>query len=80
MNGKKWLSLLDFIEVEFGVPKDELEAIAKKYRPMLESLGILEDLHSYQEVMLFVWLWKHDKEIKDAAKGVCDIHVEWSDS
>ena len=61
-NGKKWLSLLDFFEVEFGAPKDELEAIAKRYRPTLESLGILDDMQEYQQIILWFRLWKHDKE------------------
>lgn len=65
---------------DLRIPLEELEAVAAKYRPQLEGLGVLEGLHPYQEVMLFVWLWKHDREIEDAARGVCDIHVEWSDS
>lgn len=61
-NGKKWLSLLDWIEVELGAPKDELEAIAEKYRPTLESIGLLDDMLAYQQIVLWFFLWKHDKE------------------
>lgn len=79
-NGKQWLSLLDWFEVEFGAPKDELEAIAKKYRPTLEAIGLLDDLQEYQQIVLWFFLWKHDKEIEGAAKGIIpDLHVEWDD-
>lgn len=79
-NGKQWLSLLDWFEVEIGVPKAELEAIAEKYRPTLESIGLLDDMQEYQQLILWFWLWKHDKEIEDAARGIAsDLHVEWSD-
>lgn len=59
----------DFID-ECAAMYEGLEEVAAKYRPMLEALGILDGLHAYQEVMLFVWLWKHDKEIDDAARGI----------
>lgn len=70
-NGKQLQSFLQSSEVV------ELEAVAKKYRPTLEALKVLDGLSAYQEVMLFVWLWKHDKEIEDAARGVGEISVRW---
>lgn len=75
-NGKKNLSAIFVLSDLYDVPLDELEAIAAKYRPTLEKIGALDDLLAYQEVMLFVWLWKHDKEIEDAARGIADV---WSD-
>lgn len=61
-NGKQWLSLIDWFEVELGAPKDELEAIAKKYRPTLEAIGFLDDMPEYQQLILWFYLWKHSKE------------------
>lgn len=61
-NGKPFVSALQYVTEGLGVPLDELEATAAKYRPMLEGLGISDDLHPYQEVMMFVWLWRHDRE------------------
>ena len=61
-NGKPFASALQYVTEGLGVPPDELEATAAKYRPMLEGLGVLDDLYPYQELMLFVWLWKHDRE------------------
>lgn len=65
-NGKLTLTLID----ECRAMCEGLEEVAAKYRPTLEALGILDGLQAYQEVMLFVWLWKHDKEIDDAARGI----------
>ena len=76
-NGKPFLSLMNMLEHEGHVPLVELEAVAAKYRPTLEALGVLDGLAAYQEVMLFVWLWKHDKEIEDATRGVGEISVRW---
>ena len=70
-NGKQLQSFLQSSEVV------ELEAVAKKYRPMLEALKVLDGLSAYQEVMLFVWLWKHDKGIEDAARGIGELRIEW---
>ena len=79
-NGKPILTTTHLICEEFGAPIRELEEVAAKYRPTLERLGILDNLHPYQEVMLFIWLWKHDKEIEDAERGVIrDLRVEWED-
>jgi len=78
-NGKQSLSAMQLIAGEFGAPLRELEAAAAKYRPTLEALGVLDGLASYEEVMLFVWLWRHDKEIEDATLGVADVRVEYDD-
>lgn len=78
-NGKPFASALQYATEGLGVPFDELKATADKYRPMLEGLGILDDVPAYQEVMLFVWLWKHDRETEDAARGIADVRVEWDD-
>jgi len=78
-NGKPFVSALQYATEGLGAPLDELEATAAKYRPMLECLGILDDLYPYQKLMLFVWLWKHDKGIEDAARGIADVRVEWDD-
>ena len=78
-NGKQSLSTIQLIAGEFGAPIRELEAIAAKYRPTLEALGVLDGLASYQEAMLFVWLCRHDKEIEDATLGVADVRVEYDD-
>lgn len=65
---------------ELAALAKELEATAAKYRPMLEGLGILDDLLAYQKVMLFVWLWKYDKGIEDSKRGVMhDVRFEWDD-
>lgn len=50
------------IPVALGIPPDELEAVAAKYRPSLERMGVLEDLSRTQEMLLFIWLYKHDRE------------------
>lgn len=78
-NGKQSVSVAQLIASEFGAPLREPEAVADKYRPSLKALGILDGLASYQEVMLFVWLWRHDKEIEDAMLGVADVRVEYDD-
>lgn len=78
-NGKLLQSSIQLLEDELHIPLVELEAVAAKYRPMLESLGILDELAPYQVVMLFVWLWKHDKEIEDAARGIGELRIEWED-
>lgn len=78
-NGKPFLSSMSMLEHEGHIPLVELEAVAAKYRPTLEALGVLDGLAAYQEVMLFVWLWKHDKEINDAMLGVADVRVEYDD-
>ena len=79
-NGKPVLAATHELCEWAGVPIHELEEVAAKYRPTLERLGILDNLHPYQEVMLFIWLWKHDKEIEDAGRGVIrDLRVEWED-
>ena len=61
-NGKQFLSTLQFLDHDLHIPLDELEAIAAKYRPQLESLGMLDGLCGYQELWLWVELWKHEKE------------------
>lgn len=61
------------------IPLVELEAVVAKYRPTLEALGVLDGLAAYQVITLFVWLWKHDKEIEDAAKGIGELRIEWED-
>jgi hypothetical protein len=68
-NGKPTQAFID----EGVAMYEGLEEVAAKYRPTLEGLGILDGLHAYQEVMLFVWLWKHDKEIDDAARGIISV-------
>ena len=79
-NGKPVLAATHTLCEMTGVPIHELEEVAAKYRPTLERIGMLDDLLPYQEVMLFVWLWKHDKEIEDAGRGVIrDLRVEWED-
>lgn len=72
-NGKPMLSSIELLRESY----EGLEETAAKYRPTLEALGILDGLQSYQEVMLFVWLWKHDKEIEDAARGIGELRIEW---
>ena len=57
-NGKPTFGL----PIELGIPLDELEEVAAKYRPTLERMGVLEGLSSYQERLLFIWLYKHDRE------------------
>lgn len=57
-NGKPTFGL----PIELGIPLDELEEVAAKYRPTLERMGVLEGLSSYQEMYLFILLYKHDKE------------------
>ena len=68
-NGKRFLRTLQFLDHDLRIPLDELEAIAAKYRPQLESLGILDGLYGYQELWLWVELWEHEKgrniEIRD---------------
>lgn len=72
-NGKPMPSSIELLRESY----DGLEETAAKYRPTLEALGILDGLQPYQEVMLFVWLWKHDKEIEDAARGIGELRIEW---
>lgn len=76
-NGKPFLSSMSMLEHEGHIPLVELEAVAAKYRPTLEALGVLDGLAPYQVVMLFVWLWKHDKGIGDAARGIGELRIEW---
>ena len=76
-NGKPFLSSMSMLEHEWHIPLVELEAVAAKYRPTLEALGVLDGLFACEEVMLFVWLWKHDKEIEDAARGVGETSVRY---
>lgn len=78
-NGKPFLSSMSMLEHEGRIPLAELETVAAKYRPTLEALGVLDGLSAYQEVRLFVWLWKHDKEIEDAARGIGELRIEWED-
>ena len=78
-NGKPFLSSMSMLEHEGHIPLVELEAVAAKYRPTLEALGVLDGLSACQEVRLFVWLWKHDKEIEDAARGIGKLRIEWED-
>lgn len=75
-SGKPTLSLIELL----GESYEGLEETAAKYRPTLEALGVLDGLQLYQEVMLFVWLWKHDRKIEDARWGIIrDLKVEWED-
>ena len=60
-NGKPMLSSIELLRESY----DGVEETAAKHRPTLKALGILDGLQPYQEVMLFVWLWKHDKEIEE---------------
>lgn len=78
-NGKQSISVARLLASEYGAPLRELEATAAKYRPTLEALGVLDGLEPYQEVMLFVWLWRRDKEIEDAMLGVADVRAEYDD-
>ena len=61
-NGKKFLSTLQFLNPDLRISLDELEAIEAKYRPQLESLGMLDGLYGYQELCLWVELWECEKE------------------
>lgn len=72
-NGKPMLSSIELLRDSY----DGIEETAAKYRPTLKALGILDELQPYQEAMLFVWLWKHDKEIEDAARGIGEMRIEW---
>lgn len=73
-NGKSVLG----IPFSLGIPLDELEEVAAKYRPTLERMGVLEDLSASERMFLFIWLWKHDKE-KETHGRQCDddYHVRY---
>lgn len=71
-NGKQSVAAMQLIAGKFGVPLEELEAVAAKYRPTLEACGVLDELMPYQETLLLIWLWRHEKE-----KGKADARVEY---
>lgn len=71
-NGKSVLG----IPFSLGIPFDELESVAARYHPTLEKLGVLEDLSASERMLLFIWLWKHDKEKETHGKVYDDdYHV-----
>lgn len=73
-NGKSVLG----IPFALGIPFDELEAVAARYHPTLERLGVLEDLSASERMFLFIWLWKHDKEKETHGRqGDDDHHVRY---
>ena len=66
------------IPLSLGIPLDELEAVAERYHPTLEKLGVLEGLSASEQMFLFIWLWKHDKERETHGRqGDDDYHVRY---
>ena len=73
-NGKPTFGL----PIELGIPLDELEEVAAKYRPTLERMGVLEYMSASERMFLFIWLWKHDKEKETHGRqGDDDYHVRY---